>query len=41
MVAEYTRPTIISKWDPTGQSMYDAEFIDVDGGTVLMADVNV
>lgn len=41
MVAEYSRPTIISKWDPTGQSMYNAEFIDVDGGTVLMADVNV
>ena len=41
MIAEYTRSTIISKWDPTGQSMYNAEFVDADGGTVLMADVNV
>ena len=37
----YARSTKISKWDPTGQSMYSAEFIDVDGGSILMADVSV
>lgn len=41
MVTKYTRSTIISKWDPTGQSMYNAEFIDVSGGNVPMADVAI
>lgn len=41
MVTKYTRSTIISKWDPTGQDMYNAEFVDVNGGNIAMADVAI
>lgn len=41
MNAKYTRTTQVSVWDPVGQSMYDAEFVDKDGGSMPMADVSV
>lgn len=41
MASKYVRDTKLSKWDPTGQSMFNAEFIVVDGGSVLMAEVAV
>ena len=41
MATAYTRTTKVSVWDPTGQSMYDPEFVDIDGGSVLMADISI
>lgn len=41
MATKYTRTTKVSKWDTTGQSMYDPEFVDIDGGKIKMTDISI
>lgn len=41
MIAQYTRTTKVSTWNPDGQALGQAEFVDVGGGTVPMAEVSI